>query len=156
MRIAACSIALGLTFLSSQAPACSCGLRPTIGEAFVEASTVQLVTVESVRDRLWFGKWLWYKIVGVDTSEYENYVSGFGFEITARVVTSFKGLAVSRVRFLTGRGGGDCGLPFKEGGQYLVYLSSSAGNSQSIVGLCGRTAPAEKASEDLIFLQGHP
>ncbi len=156
MRTAVCVVGLVAALLPSEGFACSCGERPTPAQAFSETPAIRLVTVTKVRDRSWFGKRLWYSLFHPESPEYEEYISRFGFEITASVDTTFKGPPASAVRFLTGRGGGDCGLPFEKGRRYLVYLGSFAADGLSIVGYCSRTAPLENASEDLVFLQGHP
>jgi len=155
IRTAVACFAFALAF-RNQATACSCGAIPAPEQAFVEASAVRLVTVTKVSDKLWFGKRLWYTLVGHEHSDYADYVSRFGFEITAHVDRTFKGPADSSTRFLTGRGGGDCGLPFKRGNQYLLYLGLYGAQGLSIVGMCSRTAPGTSASADLAFLQGHP
>jgi hypothetical protein len=50
----------------------------------------------------------------------------------------------------TGSGGGDCGYPFKEGREYLVY-ASRAGNGVLTAGICSRTRPVEEAVSDLEY-----
>ena len=63
---------------------------------------------------------------------------------------SFRGDASNMVSVLTGRGGGDCGYPFKVGETYLVYASKVNGSLQT--GICSRTRPLDQAVEDLEFL----
>ena len=153
MRAHIC-VALLLVLLSGRALACSC--RPQIGpaQAFSEAAAVRLVAVTRVRDRQCFGKRLLYRLFRSDYSNYEEYSSRFGFEINGTVQATFKGPAASRVRLLTGRGGGDCGLGVQEGAQYVFYLSSALADGV-VVTICDRVVPEDAASQDLLFLQGH-
>jgi hypothetical protein len=73
-----------------------------------------------------------------------------------RVQERFRGATDSVVEVSTGRGGGDCGYPFKVGDIYLVYASRNKDNGILYTGICSRTRPLEKAGEDMDFLRSLP
>jgi hypothetical protein len=102
---------------------------------------------------MWIGKRFWYALVEPDFGCYHDVVSRTGFEVTASVESTFKGAAAREVRFLTGRGGGDCGFPFQKDRRYLLYLDCAFGRGLSVVTICGRTREIGEAGEDLKFLR---
>jgi len=73
--------------------------------------------------------------------------------VTFQVAENFNGRSSRTIEVATGFGGGDCGFPFKEGHEYLVYGSHSPWSSSLQAGICSRTAPGESAAEDLEYLR---
>ena len=84
--------------------------------------------------------------------------------ITKRVLfdvdATWKGIDDTQVVILTGGGGGDCGIDFKEGKRYVVYANHSKmyGDEERLTSiLCDRTATTASAGEDLEYLgEGRP
>ena len=67
----------------------------------------------------------------------------------------WKGGSESQIIIRTGSGGGDCGIQFKEGEDYLVYAKSSSmyGDREELVTIiCDRTSVLAQAEEDLTIL----
>ena len=81
--------------------------------------------------------------------------------VTLEVLEKFRGdsLLVPRdgasvVEVFTGQGGGDCGIAFKKGEEYLVFARSSKGTPALLrTGLCDRTRELSRAQEDLPYLR---
>ena len=73
-----------------------------------------------------------------------------------RVQERFRGATDNIVEVSTGRGGGDCGYPFQVGEAYLVYAFKAGDSGTVRTGICSRTRPLEKASDDLEFLRALP
>jgi len=74
--------------------------------------------------------------------------------IRLEVLERFQGALEGNVTLLTGLGGGDCGYPFQVDGIYVVYAHEDRANSPILgTGICTRTAPVERAKEDLAFLR---
>jgi hypothetical protein len=71
-----------------------------------------------------------------------------------RVDEAFKGVDGAEVEVHTGLGGGDCGYPFTEGTQYLVYASRNEKDGRLAVSICSRTAPLAEASDDIAYIRG--
>jgi hypothetical protein len=66
------------------------------------------------------------------------------------VEQSYLGVDSTEVEVFTGFGGGDCGYQFKIGERYLVYAYRD--RIRLVTGICTRTRPFAKATEDLAFL----
>ncbi|WP_206669736.1 hypothetical protein [Paenibacillus luteus] len=67
----------------------------------------------------------------------------------------WKGAEESQIIIFTGSGGGDCGISFTEGTEYLVYAQNSTmyGDKELLVTImCDRTRPLIQAKEDLMIL----
>jgi hypothetical protein len=74
-----------------------------------------------------------------------------------RVAESFRGIEAlpgAEVVVLTGSGGGDCGYPFREGREYLVYASRNEQTGELTASICSRTRALEDASSDLEYARG--
>lgn len=71
-----------------------------------------------------------------------------GFRVTLSVIDAFRGVVDRTVVIHTGRGDGDCGYPFRVGSSYFVYGHRDS-ESRLWVYICSRTAPLDKAGEDL-------
>jgi Carboxypeptidase regulatory-like domain len=66
------------------------------------------------------------------------------------VEQSYLGVDGTEIEVFTGSGGGDCGYEFKIGERYLVYAYRD--HTRLITGICTRTKPFARATEDLAFL----
>ena len=64
----------------------------------------------------------------------------------------FRGVEGAQVEVMTGMGGGDCGISFKQAQQYLVYASSFEGKLYT--GICMRTKAISAAVADLEYMRG--
>lgn len=73
--------------------------------------------------------------------------------VTLEVLEPFRGTTDATVSVTTGFGFGDCGYPFQVGKQYLVYSNKSETDDVQITHICTRTAPLDRAAEDLAFLR---
>ena len=70
---------------------------------------------------------------------------------------AFKGITGSQVDIVTGRGGGECGYPFKDGQRYLVYaFRDRKDTSRWHTSICTRTRPFSEAGEDLAYFSALP
>jgi hypothetical protein len=70
------------------------------------------------------------------------------------VIDAFSGLSRGTVEVTTGSGGGDCGYPFREGGEYLVYATGDAPDGPWSASVCSRTREVSRAAEDLAYARG--
>jgi hypothetical protein len=74
-----------------------------------------------------------------------------GLEVTLRVKQMWKGDPVEELKVRTAGSSAACGYSFIEGMTYLVYAVRDEADPLR-VSLCSRTAPVDKAKEDLDFL----
>jgi hypothetical protein len=89
---------------------------------------------------------------GVVTQIEKNTRTRFGgLEVTLRVKQIWKGDRVEELKVHTAGSSAACGYPFAEGVTYLVYAVRDEADPLR-VSLCSRTAPVDKAKEDLDFL----
>jgi len=71
-----------------------------------------------------------------------------------QIAEHFNGSVAKVAEVITGTGGGDCGYPFKEGRDYLVYASHSPDDPTVLsTSICSGTAPVENAAADLSYLR---
>lgn len=130
---------IGLLFISSFpsfVSACSCAELPSPEEELEVSDAVFSGTVLDVRDR-------------GNTSK----------SILLQVKHTWKGVDESQVIITTGQGGGDCGLYFQEGTDYLVYASESDmyGRETLVSTICDRTSELDASQADLTVLgEGQP
>ncbi len=73
-------------------------------------------------------------------------------KFTFAVSENFIGPHARTISIVTGTGGGDCGIGFAQGQEYLVYAWRESDGTLS-TGICSRTAPVSNASEDLAYLR---
>ncbi|KAB2336229.1 hypothetical protein F7731_12085 [Cytobacillus depressus] len=75
-------------------------------------------------------------------------------DVIFEVSQTWKGVKESQIQITTGLGGGDCGIEFKKGEDYLVYGRDSDiyGKKQLVTLLCDRTVELASAKEDLGYL----
>jgi hypothetical protein len=69
------------------------------------------------------------------------------------VEQSFLGVQPGELEVGTGMGSSDCGYDFKLGQRYVVYAYTAGKSDRLGTGTCSRTAPYEKADEDIQFLR---
>jgi hypothetical protein len=74
-----------------------------------------------------------------------------GRRVTFTVLEPFRGATGRTLDLRTGSGGGDCGYPFKEGVEYLVFASMNESTGELATGICSKTKPASDAEEDLAY-----
>ncbi|WP_077212289.1 hypothetical protein [Bacillus dakarensis] len=75
------------------------------------------------------------------------------------VMNTWKGVEQSQMIITTGQGGGDCGIDFIEGEEYLVYANDSNmyGAKSLVTTICDRTDVLSSLQEDLMVLgEGQP
>jgi hypothetical protein len=71
--------------------------------------------------------------------------------VRINVQETFKGLPLGDADIITGGGGGDCGYNFIAGQTYIIYAHRNTMMGQMEAGICSRTGPIERASEDLAY-----
>lgn len=77
-----------------------------------------------------------------------------GVSATMQVLERFKGEAQGEVTVHTSRGLGTCGYAFEVARTYLVYAGRRSDNGALTTSICSRTAPVDRAAEDLAYLRG--
>jgi len=140
-----------LLFAALDAAACECGKRWPVEKQFAEAPIVFVGRVERIHDRWtllakmrqWFRK---------DANVWQHYCDDYGVEVTFTVSESWKGVSSRRITIVTGRGGGDCGVEFKDGVEYVVY-AYPPGHDGCQTNICTRTREVAYAGDDLAFLR---
>ena len=121
---------------AAPAEACSCMESGPVCQAYWTVSAVFLGRVESVAS-----------------------TKGSRLSVRSRVVQltllePFRGMSLQKgasVKVHTGAGGGDCGYPFREGREYLVYARRDEGTDRLTANICSRTRLAENAADDLAY-----
>ena len=149
-------VSLILLLAADAANACSCGGRMTAADQFKEAAIVFVGRVESVQDRqnqFWLAVRHFFHM-DPPFSE-KNYCADYGKEVTFGVAKAWKGVATRHVVLLTGRGGGDCGVEFQPGVDYIVY-AWPPGDSGCQTNICTRTREVAYGREDLDYLLQKP
>lgn len=117
-----------------EASACSCAMPPSVDQAFEEAKAV------------FSGK-----VVGITKSKKSW---NRGKTVTFQVNEVWKGEEKSKLVIKTGLDDGDCGFPFVEGEEYLVFatVNDFYGENTLSTNICQRTARLAEASEELAEL----
>jgi len=136
--------------IAHAANACSCAGQMTAADEFADAKIVFVGRVESVRDRSSFLTRLFRK-----NPDEKHYCRDVGMEVTFGVQKAWKGVATRHLVLLTGRGGGDCGVLFKTGVDYIVY-AWPPGESGCQTSICTRTREVDHGADDLEFLLKKP
>ena len=103
--------------------ACSCAGPAGVEEEFERSKAVFSGKVFSIKDNK----------RGINGYSYKSVL----FEVTQ----TWKGVEQSQVIVATGQGDGDCGIPFKEGQDYLVYVSEWGMYAKHTLeaNMCGRS-----------------
>jgi len=75
-------------------------------------------------------------------------------QVLFEVTNSWKGVEQTQIIINTGLGGGDCGIDFVEGVEYLVYANESTmyGKESLVSIICDRTNKLSSLQDDLIVL----
>jgi hypothetical protein len=71
--------------------------------------------------------------------------------VTFTVIEAFSGVRKGTLEVTTGSGGGDCGYPFREGGEYVVYANGDAPGGPLSASVCSRTREVSRAADDLAY-----
>jgi hypothetical protein len=133
------SCLLLLLACAARAEACSCAGPGSACAAFGSAAAVFVGTVTDIRTR------------PHDATGQEDAFSPR--TVTFLVEEAFSGVDGAAAYVSTGRGGGDCGYKFERGVSYLVYAFRGKESRPLSTGICTRTRPAARASEDIEFLR---
>lgn len=127
---------LAIASFPSTTSACSCVELPSVEEEFERSKAVFSGKV-------------------IDIIENQNSTKSVLFEVT----NTWKGVEETQIIITTGQGGGDCGINFKVGVDYLVYANESTmyGEKSLVSITCDRTNELSSAQEDLAILsEGQP
>ena len=73
--------------------------------------------------------------------------------VTFAVKESFRGSRDKTIEVRTGMGGGDCGIDFQRGRDYLVYAYRPPTTRSLYTGVCTRTSRVENAANDLAYFR---
>jgi hypothetical protein len=137
--------------------ACSCGPPGSPAEHFNSADIVfhGTVAAKAKLDRRTLLRVAWSRLLALMTREpdisMETYAKSEGFRVEFSVQRMWRGSASRQVTIFTGRGAGDCGVPFEVGTEYLVYgWCDDEDDCYSFI--CGRTRRLRNATEDLRYL----
>ena len=141
----AAGIAAGL-LVAEPAWCCSCGASSVLA-AYDNADAVVEGEVLDVNQG--YVRLAWCAITsffGADPYD-DVYDASCGVHITLAVSHRWKGPEASVVKVATGRGGGDCGVPFEEGKGYLLYLEELRPGMFG-TNICMRPRPIEESHGD--------
>lgn len=119
--------------------ACSCGRIGPACEAAWKADAVFVGTAAHVDPLTIFG-------VPLTLSAVERHVR-------FTVKESFLGAKDKTIEITTGMGGGDCGIDFQRGRDYLIYAYRNPASRALYTGICTRTSYLENAGGDLAYLR---
>jgi hypothetical protein len=122
-------------FAAPDAAACSCTTPGPACEGYWKASAVFLGRVESVSRQA--GK-LPSRMPGLR-------------RVRFAVIEGFSGVRTGTIEVTTGRGGGDCGFPFRAGAEYVVYASGGEQGAPLHVSICSRTRETSAGAADLEY-----
>ncbi|WP_342505502.1 hypothetical protein [Sporosarcina sp. FSL K6-2383] len=118
--------------------ACSCAMMPSPEEGISNAQGVFSGKVNSIKEN-------------------SGLLGGYGKTVLFTVKETWKGINKAEVAIMTGSGGGDCGVAFVVGQEYLVYASVSDMYEKRSLSttICSPTKALGDAAEDLAaFGQG--
>ncbi len=117
------------------ASACKCAELPNVEAEFESSKAVFSGKVADIREKRSLKGYLYKSVL---------------FEVT----NTWKGVNQSQIIITTGQGGGDCGIDFKEGEEYLVYAKDSTlyGRKSFVSTICDRTNEWRFSQEDLKIL----
>jgi hypothetical protein len=129
-----------IAYIPSSANACSCAQPPSVKSELSSSDVVFSGKVISVREKRSLNGYLTKQAI---------------FEVSQ----TWKGVKQSQIMITTGQGGGDCGINFIEGEDYLVYSRESDMYGKKLLTsiICDRTVELVAANEDLSVLgEGKP
>jgi hypothetical protein len=133
---------------------CSCGHRP-YEEVFSGANAVFRGKVHSVSHRYLRHAWLALRsLVGASP---DDPTVDYGLEVTFEVMEAWKGTKTKSATAVTGWGGGDCGVDYREGEEFVVFAfaGKKEGASELSTGICS-TKRVSNAAGELSFLRALP
>lgn len=115
--------------------ACSCAELPSVEEEFDRSQAVFRGKVLRI-------------------SENESMKGYKTKSVLFEVTNTWKEVKQSQIIIRTGQGGGDCGITFIEGVDYLVYAyeSDMYGAKELVTNICDRTNKLSASQEDLVVL----
>lgn len=125
-----------MIFHSSDVYACSCAQPQTVKDQFSRSEAV------------FSGKVL-------EVKEQKNVNGSMTKAALFDVSRIWKGGTESQIIIHTGSGGGDCGINFEKGKEYLVYAAPSSmygGKELLVTIICDRTVALNQSQEDLAVL----
>lgn len=128
-------IYLTFAYIPSYASACSCAPPPDVKTALSNSDAVFSGKVISVNNK--------------------RTLKGYSVRnVLFEISQTWKGVNESHITVITGQGGGDCGIDFIVGNDYLVYSRESDmyGKKQLTTIMCDRTTELISANEDLSYL----
>lgn len=131
-----CLVILFTLFLKPvPATACSCAKEPSAEEGFSRSQAVFSGEVTRIKDN-------------------NGLFGGYGKTVIFKVKETWKGINETEVAIATGSGGGDCGIEFVVGKEYLVYASVSDiyGDKSLTSVICDPTKELGIAAEDIDIL----
>jgi hypothetical protein len=136
--------------------ACSCVAPPPPLEAMAESRAVFGGKVIRVDDHFTLSKKIWvgirYAVSDLfDTAEPDFSPRWYGKAVTLEADRVWKGLIGRSIVIMTAQGGGDCGVEFRVGESYLVYLRPYR-KDWADTDLCSRTRRIGNAAGDLAAL----
>ena len=130
---------------------CSCVGRSPAAESYGQYDLIFIGTVTGHTDRWNLWRKSWYFLRSFVESDPVLDVNQYGFEFEFAVDQMWRGTPARTTSVLTGRGGGDCGVPFELGKSYLVYADCRKRGACFTI-ICDPTRPTERAAEDLQYL----
>jgi hypothetical protein len=135
-----CALLVLLLLARTDLPACSCLRIGPACEAAWQVDTVFVGKVDRIEPFTIFGVPLAWPFPTQRS-------------VTFAVKESFRGPRDKMIVVKTGMGGGDCGIDFQRGRDYLVYAYRDKVTRTLYTGVCTRTTYAENASNDLLYLR---
>ncbi|WP_442599893.1 hypothetical protein [Neobacillus sp. D3-1R] len=130
-----------MTINPSNSFACSCAKPLGVKEEFERSKAVFYGKVMEIKDQKVNDGYIVKKVL---------------FEVK----TTWKGVSESQMIIVTGQGGGDCGVKFTQGEEYLIFANDSSiyGDTDYLsTGICDLTNEYHDANKDLLLLgEGMP
>jgi hypothetical protein len=120
-------LAAAVALSAADSDACSCAPNPPPKQAMERAAAVFTAKVVKINDD--------------DGGKFTR-------NVTLEVIKTWKGTNARSVTVVTAKDGAACGYGFEVGKTYIVYCHGDAAGTLP-VGLCSRTAPIERAGDDL-------
>lgn len=119
----------------STSSACSCAEQQSVEEEFKQSKAVFSGEVLEVKE---------------NRSTNGSMSNSVLFEVSK----TWKGVDETQIIITTGVGGGDCGIEFNKGEEYLVYATESTmyGENTLVSTICDRTGELQSLQDDLTFL----
>jgi hypothetical protein len=144
---------IAVLLLPSRADACSCAEALDIREAAARATAIFAGTATKVahlepwrlRARRAVLNWWYFRVLDdppqwlQDENDTFYHSKAYGYRVTFRVTTVWKGGVAQEVDAYTNMASAACGFPFREGREYLVYAREDELQRGLFVSSCSRT-----------------